>query len=261
MTASSKGSNPFIIFDLNLRFGLADDGPNSWEYRRECYPLLLSRFPADFYTFQEANDFQIKYLKTLLPEHGLIGQRSPAPPFWQNNVIFAHRAWRCRHQAHFFLSVTPNIPSRQRLSRWPRQCTMGTFTKEGRTLTVVTTHFDFDAQVQRQSAAIIIDHLNRLPDRAPVILSGDFNTTPQADWYHLLSQTTEAKIGFKNVFTPPYPGTHHKFSGDPGEDHIDWILYRGEVVNDQRQVITDRFRRRYPSDHFPLLAGFHWPGN
>lgn len=258
MTASIKELSPFALVDLNLRFGLADDGPNSWEYRRECYPLLLNRFPADFFTFQEANDFQIEYLQALLPKHRLVGQRSPAPPFWQNNVIFAHRDWHCHHQMHFFLSATPNIPSRQRQSRWPRQCTMGTFTKDQRTLTVVTTHFDFDRPVQRQSARIIMDRIDRLQENASVILSGDFNATPQADWYRLFSRPDRAKTRFKNIFDPPYPGTHHKFSGNPGDDHIDWILYRGDLVNDHQQVITDTFQDRYPSDHFPLLASFHW---
>jgi endonuclease/exonuclease/phosphatase family metal-dependent hydrolase len=135
---------------------------------------------------------------------------------------------------------------------------MGTFTKHRRVLTVVTTHFDFDASVQQSSARIIMNRIEQLQDSDAVILSGDFNATPEADWYRIFSQPDSTGEPFKHIFSPPYPGTHHEFSGKPGKDHIDWILYRGNVTNHHRQVITDTFGQRYPSDHFPLLASFHW---
>ena len=34
------------IIDLNLRFGLADDGPNSWTHRRRAYPELFKAWPG-----------------------------------------------------------------------------------------------------------------------------------------------------------------------------------------------------------------------
>ena len=80
------------IIDLNLRFGLADDGPNSWTQRRRAYPELLKAWPADFYTFQEANDFQVEELAALLPEYSCIGRREPAPEDWQHNIIFDPQA-------------------------------------------------------------------------------------------------------------------------------------------------------------------------
>ena len=82
----------FSALSLNLRFGLADDGPNSWRYRKRVYPALLEKQNADFIGFQEANDFQIEYLDRILANYNYIGKRSPAPSFWQNNVIFYKNA-------------------------------------------------------------------------------------------------------------------------------------------------------------------------
>ncbi|MBU4503088.1 MAG: hypothetical protein KJ635_00110, partial [Proteobacteria bacterium] len=63
---------------------------------------------------------------------------------------------------------------------------------------------------------------------------------------------------FKNIFSKPFPGTHHGFTGKMNGDHIDWILYRGGIVLENCEVIHDIFDDVYLSDHFPLCASFKW---
>ena len=118
------------VLTLNLRFGLADDGPNSWVYRQKAFQAFSRRHGTDFIALQEVNDFQLDFISRILPEYDCIGARTPAPAFWQNNLILFQRTWECERQEHFFLSPTPDIPSRSRKSHWPRQCTMGLFTKK-----------------------------------------------------------------------------------------------------------------------------------
>jgi len=251
------------VLSLNLRFGLADDGPNSWQYRKKVYPLLFKKHRPDFIGFQEANDFQTEYLNGILTDYDHIGKRNPAPPFWQNNIIFYKKPWRCNHHEHFFLSPTPQIPSRFRQSKWPRQCTIGMFNNADRMLICINTHFDFDSYVQIESARQIMERLSHMPSDRPAILMGDFNTTPDAPCHTIFigenpeSRTQEAPY-FKNVFREPFPATHHGFTGDTRGDHIDWILYRGGIVKKGCQVIQDTIGGRYPSDHFPLCASFKW---
>jgi len=268
------------VMTLNLRFGLADDGPNSWEYRKKALTSLFAEYPADFIGFQEANDFQIKFLKTVLPEHNIIGKRKPAPYFWQNNIIFYKNTWESVFYEHFFLSPTPTIPSRSRKSKWPRQCTMGIFKKNGLELICINTHFDFDASVQAESAGIIMDRLFNMPQKTPAILLGDFNTTPNSSSYKMFTGHDQnirptkldqnirpakldqnirpKKLYFQNVFKNHYPGTHHGFTGNQNGGHIDWILYRGRLEVKDKRVITDSFNKIYPSDHFPVYATFKW---
>lgn len=237
------------VVSLNLRFGLADDGPNAWPHRKTALAELLRRQPADFFCFQEANDFQISEIQTLLPRHGVIGQRIPAPPFWQNNVIFYDLSCRCVDRHHFYLSPTPSIPSRFRDSRWPRQCTVGTFRRLGRTLVCATTHLDFDTEVQRRSAAIILAHLPDLRMNVPMVLTGDFNAAPQSDCYRVFENA-----GFKKADALPCSGTYHGFTGKSKGDCIDWILYRGGLQALNTAIIRERYAGRYPSDHFPVRA-------
>lgn len=201
---------------------------------------------------QEVNHFQADDLLQLLPSHRLIGMRSPAPRFWQNNVIFYRDDWQCLQAKHFFLSPTPGVPSRSRASRWPRQCTLGMFDCGGKRLLGISTHFDFDSQVQVESARLILAELRHWPAMVPTILAGDFNTPSQGQAYRVFIDAD-----FQNPFSAPHPGTHHGFTGSRDGDHIDWILYRGDITPKTATVHHATIDGRYPSDHFPLLAGFH----
>jgi endonuclease/exonuclease/phosphatase family metal-dependent hydrolase len=251
------------VLTLNIRFGLADDGPNSWQFRKDTFPALFEKYSADFMAFQEVNNFQVDDLAGILAGYERVGQRVPAPPFWQNNVIFYRRPWRCIHYDHFFLSPTPDIPSRFRESRWPRQCTLAMFERGKCQVICINTHFDFKEAVQTASATVILDRLSRLTPRIPTILMGDFNASPDAPCHRSFAarsgeSDTAREPGFRNAFKAPYPATHHGFSGARIGDHIDWILYRGGLSLKRSRVIHDRFNGRYPSDHFPLLAEFCW---
>jgi endonuclease/exonuclease/phosphatase family metal-dependent hydrolase len=241
---------------LNLRFGLADDGPNRWSLRSVAYPDLLERHPCDFYAFQEANDFQIAFLNDLLGHYQFIGQRRPAPDYWQNNVIFFHKQWRCLSHQHFFLSDTPDVVSQFSRSRWPRQCTVGTFIHGDRRLTVVNTHFDFDAEVQRRSAKLICRRLERLAPIGPVVLMGDLNAGASSSCMTVFADYKGD--GFRSALPSPDTGTHHGFNGCPRGEAIDWILYHGAILVRSAQVVTDKYCGYFPSDHFPLTAAFIW---
>jgi len=250
------------VFTLNLRFGLADDGPNSWEFRKKGFPILLNEFLSDFMAFQEVNDFQGDFLKTILIGYHNIGKRKPSPRFWQNNLIFYKESWHCVKWEHFYLSATPDIPSRSPKSQWPRQCTIGLFKRNDRQLLMINTHFDFDEQIQVESASYIMERLLKFPLDIPAILVGDFNCKPSQPCHKVFTGdnqdivNTSATRYFKPVFNKPYPGTHHGFSGRAGENQIDWIMYRGNLKPVKWGVIRDKFAGFYPSDHFPLYAVF-----
>jgi endonuclease/exonuclease/phosphatase family metal-dependent hydrolase len=253
------------IFCLNLRFGLADDGPDSWEQRRKLFPRLLENWQADFYTFQEVNTFQVETIGDMLEGYQRIGQRSPAPAFWQNNIIFAHPRWQCLQADHFYLSPTPEIPSRYRNSRWPRQCTMGLFQNEGQQLICVNTHFDFAADVQTQSAELIMRRLEAFAPRLPALLVGDFNASPQAPCRKVFTRRMDSEHQdgdpappFQDAFADSQSGTHHGFSGQSDSERIDWILFRPPLAMIRSVVIEEHENGSYPSDHFPLWAQFKW---
>lgn len=255
----NKDGLDYSVMTLNLRFGLADDGPNNWEYRKETLPHLFDRYRPDFVCFQEVNTFQLAYLREVLPEYEWIGERSPCPDTWQHIVIFYKANFRVLYNDRFFLSVTPDVPSRLKKSQWPRQCTVGMFEKNNQRLICINTHFDFDAGVRLTSAGIIMERIAGLPNDVPALLCGDFNAGPEDPCFKLFAGQGKNPEGvnhvyFKSSFNKPYPGTHHGFTGDTHGDHIDWILFRGDLTVTESRVVSDTFGGYYPSDHFPVYA-------
>jgi len=250
----------FSVMTLNLRFGLADDGPNSWRFRIKRLPKLFQAYPVDFIACQEVNDFQREDLCALLNDYDHIGRREPAPSFWQDNIIFFRKTWRVQNADHFYLSDTPDIPSRLPSSKWPRQCTMATFEKHSRSVTCINTHFDFLPSVQVYSARLIMRRLGERSHPLPAVLMGDFNAPFNAPPYRIFLGKNRPKkpstLTFSNVFKTAPCGTYHGFTGKPGKDCIDWILYTRGIAPETAMVVRDHVNGAYFSDHFPVVAKF-----
>ncbi|MBW1769732.1 MAG: endonuclease/exonuclease/phosphatase family protein, partial [Deltaproteobacteria bacterium] len=166
------------VLSLNLRFGLADDGPNAWEHRKESVVKLFRKHSPDLIATQEANDFQIDFLAQHLSEYLYIGRRHPSPKFWQDNVLFYRKTIVCKDELHLFLSETPHVPSRSFGSRFPRQATLGLFHVNDQPLICINTHFDFENPAQMGAARLIKEQLASYDNDIPTILMGDFNATP-----------------------------------------------------------------------------------
>lgn len=257
MTDSRQNADRFSVMSFNVRFGLADEGEHKWENRKPAFAALFEHCRPDFIGMQEVNGFQAAFFADLLSDYQAVGKRAPAPVGWQDVLIFHKKGWACRRCDRFFLSDTPGIPSRMVQSRWPRQCVMGEFEKDGIRMVCANTHFDFDEQVQVRSAAILLERLDRFAtDAVPALVTGDFNAGPGSACHRAFTDPASAKRPFSDTFAGNATGTFHQFTGEPVSDRIDWILQRdlGDPV--ERKIITDRFAGIFPSDHFPVYAEF-----
>jgi len=251
----------FSILSLNLRFGLADDGPNGWQYRKETVVELFQREKPDCIATQEANHFQSDFLVQNLSDYGYVGRRDPAPRFWQDNILFYRKPIVCKEHLHFFLSETPFVPSRSFGSKFPRQATLGLFQIKDQAIICLNTHLDFDTPAQMGAARVIKAQLSRFSDKIPLIVMGDFNATPESpcyEWFTGREVEGERGLHLKETFKQPYASTFHGFTGKPTAGHIDWILYRGPLRLKACQVLQDPLDGTYPSDHFPVKAVFEF---
>ena len=260
ISALEKGKNracaPVTVMTMNLRFGLANDGPHAWEHRKSLVAKVLDAYPCDFIGFQEVNHFQAEFVTRLLADHGYIGWYNKGLKWWQNCLILFDPSWQCLGHRHFFLSRTPDVPSMLPGSRWPRQCIIGWFKKKNRYLLCANTHFDFKSKVQQQSAGLVMEFLNYFPKGIPQIITGDFNATPGSPAHRCFKSN-----GFGLVMESRPVTTFHDFTGKKTGLHIDWILYRGGLSPVSEQVIQDSFNGLFPSDHYPVRSGFTLTGN
>jgi endonuclease/exonuclease/phosphatase family metal-dependent hydrolase len=246
------------IMTLNLRFGRAPDGPHAWPKRKGALPLLFADHPADIYCFQEANDFQVNELRAILPNHAVSGIRPGAPPFWQHNVVFTPEQWPIQKRDRFFVSPTPDIPSRMRVSKWPRQGTIVHLHTPTGPLICVNTHFDFAPVMQVEGAAVIRHRLTDYPTDCPCILTGDFNASPGGAGFEAFTGPPPdgPHRQFVSAFSSPFPATYHAFTGKTDGAHIDWILHTCDLRVDRAFTVTEPFDGVLPSDHFPVVAWF-----
>jgi endonuclease/exonuclease/phosphatase family metal-dependent hydrolase len=248
----------FTVLSLNLRFGLADDGPHGWGFRRDGVVKLFCSESPHFISVQEANHFQTDFLVKHLPGYACIGRRTPAPFFWQDNIIFFRRDIGCLEQKHFFLSETPQFPSRSYGSQFPRQGTLGLFQLHGRRVICINTHLDFETPAQMGALDVIHDQLRVFSKNEPIVLMGDFNATPESPCYKRLTGHTEGSSGeflFQETFKAPYPSTFHRFTGTSKAGYIDWILFRNLCLK-SCCVLEGTMDGVYVSDHFPVKAAF-----
>ncbi len=247
----NNSKNSFSVMSFNLRFGLADDGENSWVNRQHAFPDLFKKIMPDFIGVQEANNFQSSFVDTLLPFHSFTGMYQNAPEFWQDNLIFYLNKWECLHSKRYFLSETPKIESKLPESKWPRQCIIGLFENNQNRFIHVNTHFDFAEAVQQRSAELVLSFLSDFPKNTPVVITGDFNAPPKS-----AAHNTFLEKGFHDVFEGNHSCTYHGFTGKQSGEHIDWILYKGDITPGSSEIISEQFADIYPSDHFPVVASF-----
>lgn len=254
------------VMSFNIRYDAASDGENRWEVRKDRVAGLMRWYGADFIGAQEVLHHQLTYLSNSLKGYGCIGVgRDDGRMKGEYACIFydSSRYERVRDST-FWLSPTPDVISRGWNAAIKRVCTYGLFRSRtsGRMLWVFNTHFDHIGDTARlESARLILDRIERLNRGRgwPVLLMGDFNARPEQPPILLLSdRMSNARDVSKE---PPYgnPDTWNAFRFDaPPDGWIDHIFVSKGIGVKRYATLTDSYDRKYPSDHFPVMAVMEW---
>ncbi len=261
--AQTDSPSALNVATYNLRLNLASDGPNAWPQRRAAVQALIRYHSFDLFGTQEGLPEQIRDLEQL-SEFGRVGVgRDDGRAAGEHSALF-YRRDRLQLLAHgdFWLSPTPEVPSMgwdarccKRLATWARLRD----TRSGRTLSVVSAHFDHEGVVaQRESAQLLLRWVaaQRVshPDDA-VIALGDFNLTP--DSAPIVAMRAAMNDSRLVSLTPPY-GPAASFNdfkfGTAPSTLIDYIFVGPRIRVLRHAVLTDSDGTRYPSDHFPVLS-------
>lgn len=254
------------VMSFNIRYDAASDGENRWEIRKGMVVGLIRWHGAHFIGAQEVLYNQLAYLSNSLKGYGFIGVgRDDGRMKGEYACIFydSSRYERVRDST-FWLSPTPDSISRGWNAAIRRICTYGLFRSKstGRMIWVFNTHFDHIGDTARlESARLIISRIEKLNAGHgwPVVLMGDFNARPgQPPILHLSSHLSNAR----NVsMDPPYGSadTWNAFRFDaPPDGWIDHIFVSPGMRVRKYATLTDSYDRKYPSDHFPVMAVLQW---
>lgn len=253
---------PLRVMTFNVRVPVASDGPNRWKNRRNLMAETIRQAHPDVFGTQELHKRQGDYLVGKLPRYRWFGEgRRGGDGDEHMGVFYRTDRLTVEQSGNFWLSDTPRVPGSISWGQpYPRMVTWALFRVKasGRQFYYFNTHFPYraqDEQARTHSAREIVARLKQLPPNVPVVLTGDFNTTPAAPAHAILTaQLHDARLTAPTTDGPS--ATFHNFTGIP-DRRIDWILYRG-FTPIAEHTLTNHVDGHYPSDHFPVLAQLAW---
>ncbi|MBN1984770.1 MAG: endonuclease/exonuclease/phosphatase family protein [Prolixibacteraceae bacterium] len=250
------------IISFNIRYNTPNDGENAWPNRIEMVSGLLQFHDADIFGLQEALIGQIEDVKNQLPEYEWFGVgRDDGKEGGEFSPVFYDPAkFILLKHGTFWLSETPEKPSKGWDAALNRVVTWGKFQSKvtGKQFLFFNTHFDHrGVEARKNSASLIYKKIREMVQdkNLPVILTGDFNLTPDTEPIQLLKKYMADSREVSEE--PPYGpvGTFQSFNIDaPMENRIDYVFVYGGVKVLKYAVLTDFRDHRFPSDHLPVFA-------
>jgi len=255
---------------FNIRFGTAHDGRNSWHFRRPLVSKVLDQYTCDIFGIQEALRFQLNEIlstSSSLEVTG-VGREDGFHKGEHTAILYNKSRFELLESATFWFSETPDIPgSHSWGNSIPRICTWALLWDRYQKTEcyVYNVHLDHKSSYSRQkSSELLIKHICNRKYNAPVIITGDFNTTENNEIIRYFKGICCLKSGNKNVFPMSdayraiHPkalgGTLHLFRGIRYGPRIDFIFTDHHIKVLTADIIRSRFDNKYPSDHFPIAA-------
>jgi len=250
--------NQMNIITYNIRYNTPSDKENAWPNRRNDVLKLLKRNNADIFSVQEALYDQITDLKDGMAGFDYVGVgRDDGNINGEFSAIYYNsNRYTLIENGTFWLSQTPQIPSKSWDAALNRICTWARLKeKETRkTFYIFNTHFDHKAR--KESALLILKKIGEIAGRKdPVILTGDFNLTPDEKPLVLIRQKLKDSRQISETSPQGPVGTFNDFDiTSKLENRIDYIFVNKMVDVKRYGVLTDSRDNHYPSDHLPVLV-------
>ncbi len=250
------------VLTYNIRYDNPKDSLNAWDNRKDFLISQLNYYQPDIFGTQEGLLHQLKDIDHGLETYTFFGKgRDDGKEAGEYTAIFYNTdAIDLMKQRTFWLSETPEVPSKGWDAAIKRVCTYGKFKskKDNKEFWVFNTHFDhIGEQARRESILLILSKIEEINSEAlPVILMGDLNLNPQHqsimflahkmdDTYHKAGENNFGPIGTFNGF---------KFN-EPVTDRIDYVFTsKGDFRVLKNAILSDNRDCRYPSDHLPVYT-------
>jgi endonuclease/exonuclease/phosphatase family metal-dependent hydrolase len=258
---------PIRVMTFNVRFSNPADGINSWENRKELVVSSLYNASPDLVGMQEVLKSQLDYVNENLPDYNSfgVGRDDGMTGGEYVPVLYKHARFSLLDQGTFWLSPTPqDTGSVGWDAALTRICSWGKFTdlSSEQEFYFLNTHFDHMGDTARiESARLILNFIEKETNGLPVILTGDFNCSPEEGPYAVLTNQLNGlsdACHAENTFKPCSEGTFNGFGTENEPRRIDMIFSRGGWSPISYEVLKIKEGYMFVSDHFPVVAGFDY---
>lgn len=251
------------LLTYNIRWANPEDAPNTWDNRKENVFSLIRESNPDVFGLQEALKRQVTDTEMAFAGYTRIGAgRDDGKEAGEYSPIFYKtEKYQLKASGVFWLSQTPGVAGSR---GWDAACNrVATWVElqeknSGTVFLVFCTHFDHMGEVaRRNSALLMLNAVDSLAGSKPAVLLGDFNSVPDSEPYHILTDKSnrfhllDASLLAKNSKGPSFTYTGFRVGGLKG-DKIDYIFLKGLQQVDLYQVNQTNNGEYYPSDHLPV---------
>jgi endonuclease/exonuclease/phosphatase family metal-dependent hydrolase len=260
-TFSSFSQQKTTIMTFNIRMETIQDGENQWAKRKENLSSMLEFYEADLCGMQEVLVGQIRDLTKLLPKYAYVGVgRDDAKEGGEFSPIFYKKdKYTVLESNTFWLSQTPEKPSKSWDAALNRIVSYAKFkdNKTKKMFYVFNTHFDHIGQVaRRESAKMLVAKIKAINHKIPVILTGDFNSTPQEEPTIIIN---EGLIDAQKVTKQLHFGPISTFNGFESKEIagrlIDYIFLNTDKIKVLKHAtLSNTWGGRFASDLHAVLA-------
>jgi len=252
----------FKTMTYNIRLDVTSDGKNSWSNRKDYFVSQVKFYEPDIIGFQEVLPNQLEYLASSLVDYSYIAKGREENGEGEASAIFYKKdRYRVVDSNTFWLSETPEVVSKGWDAACTRVCTYALLKDNttGKSFLVFNTHLDHVGQVARMKGMeLILSNIEKInSEKYPVVLMGDFNSTPDNEVVkHLKTKMDDSRsVSISEPFGPS--GTFNKFEHNKSvKNLIDYIFVskNSTLIVLKYAVLSDSKDLRYPSDHLPVFA-------
>ena len=255
--AKAPADEEITVISYNIRLISSNDGPNEWKYRAKASPAMIKDHAPDIFGVQEALPEQLECLDKSLKQysHVGVGREDGVAKGEHMSIFYNTRTVKLLDWGTFWLSQTPEKPSRGWDAKCKRTATWALMQMKGsgKKFYYVNTHLDHRGKTaQRKGLDLIVKKISDInPNNLPMILTGDFNVTPDNPVLEELNtkmlrarataKTTDSRATYNGWGTRAY--------------EIDYIYYSGFSDCPEYETIVKQYKGiPYISDHYPIRA-------
>lgn len=275
------------VGSYNIRYDNEDDREkgNGWNERLPVISSIINWEEPDVFGAQEVLVDQLKDMNEKLTDYEYYGvgradgkeKGEFAPIFFQKDK------YELKDSGEFWLSETPNEPSKGWDAALPRICSwIELKDKETKkTFWFFNLHMDHKGtKAREESSQLVLKKIKEIANDESAILTGDFNVDQKNEIYDILQGSDIIFDSFEETSKKmAWNGTFNAFDTGLWTDRrIDHIFVTNDIDVDKYAVLTETYRSekdtgkkfkngdfsessssepadvRLPSDHFPIFA-------
>ncbi len=253
-----------VAMSYNIRLNTASDGRNAWPKRKERVVEVIRHSGAGLVGLQEVKPEQKQYLVKEMKGYGHygVGRDDGKSKGEHCLILYKKDLYAALDSGTFWLSKKLHDPGSKswdaaitRIASWVKLKEI----KTGREFYFFNTHFDHKGEQARYYSVLLLKkQIREMCGGLPVIVSGDFNFTPDSQPYTEINATSAEYVLFDAYTLANKKDGEATFCGFDVNNktcpRIDYILVNGAVSVQSYQVITEAHHGYYPSDHLPVLC-------